>query len=373
MSQKLLHIVSFDNPYPPNYGGVIDVYYKVKAFHEIGYAVHLHCFVKEIPLEFEELKAISTQVYFYKIRQNPFFLMSSLPFSVISRSDRALGENIAKIKAPILFEGLKTTCLSNDLRIKDHKKILRLQNIEEDYFNGISKSETSLFKKLLFKIEALKYKKYKDVFLQMDQVVTLSISENELVRPYAENAVYVPVFHGNTQVAHLEGFGSYSIYHGDLSTADNLRCVAFLIDVFAKMPTQKLVIAGGSNENYVRDLIGKKDNIEFVRLKDFEHLKQLLQNSHISISWSFQKSGTKLKAVNSLFNTRFCLINENIIDDPAIADLCVLASDEKELILQIEKLSQESFTDFPRRKAVLENRLNDKLNALQIAKLIQDE
>ena len=28
---KEVHIVSFDVPYPPNYGGVIDVFYKIKT------------------------------------------------------------------------------------------------------------------------------------------------------------------------------------------------------------------------------------------------------------------------------------------------------------------------------------------------------
>ena len=31
-----LHIVSFDVPFPPNYGGVIDVYYKCKHLHQLG-------------------------------------------------------------------------------------------------------------------------------------------------------------------------------------------------------------------------------------------------------------------------------------------------------------------------------------------------
>ena len=41
---KHLHIVSFDVPYPPDYGGAIDVYYKLKALHEEGIKIYLHCF-----------------------------------------------------------------------------------------------------------------------------------------------------------------------------------------------------------------------------------------------------------------------------------------------------------------------------------------
>ena len=43
MSLKGINIVSFNVPYPPNYGGIIDVYYKIKALREIGCEVVLHC------------------------------------------------------------------------------------------------------------------------------------------------------------------------------------------------------------------------------------------------------------------------------------------------------------------------------------------
>ena len=41
---KHLHVISFDVPVPANYGGVIDVYYKLKALHLQGVKIHLHCF-----------------------------------------------------------------------------------------------------------------------------------------------------------------------------------------------------------------------------------------------------------------------------------------------------------------------------------------
>ena len=42
MSDRHLHIVSFDVPYPANYGGVIDVFYKIRELHRSGIRLHLH-------------------------------------------------------------------------------------------------------------------------------------------------------------------------------------------------------------------------------------------------------------------------------------------------------------------------------------------
>ncbi|WP_162127636.1 glycosyltransferase family protein [Flavobacterium phycosphaerae] len=66
MANKPLHIISFDNPYPPDYGGVIDVFYKLKSLHALGYAIHLHCFYDKRNAVSEELKAITETVHLYK-------------------------------------------------------------------------------------------------------------------------------------------------------------------------------------------------------------------------------------------------------------------------------------------------------------------
>ena len=44
LENKKLHLISFDVPFPANYGGVIDVFYKINSLHKIGVKVILHCF-----------------------------------------------------------------------------------------------------------------------------------------------------------------------------------------------------------------------------------------------------------------------------------------------------------------------------------------
>jgi len=41
---KHLHIISFDVPYPTDYGGAIDVFYKIKALHKLGIKIHLQTY-----------------------------------------------------------------------------------------------------------------------------------------------------------------------------------------------------------------------------------------------------------------------------------------------------------------------------------------
>lgn len=63
--QKNLHIVAFTIPFPPNYGGAIDVFYKLKALYELGVQIHLHCFEYDRSPS-KELEQYCKTVYYYK-------------------------------------------------------------------------------------------------------------------------------------------------------------------------------------------------------------------------------------------------------------------------------------------------------------------
>ena len=59
-----LHIVSFDVPFPTNYGGVIDVFYKLKALHKQGVEIYLHVYEYGIG-EQKELLNYCKEVFYY--------------------------------------------------------------------------------------------------------------------------------------------------------------------------------------------------------------------------------------------------------------------------------------------------------------------
>ncbi|WP_313361322.1 hypothetical protein, partial [Empedobacter sp.] len=166
-----LHFISMDVPFPPNYGGVIDVFYKLKAFHQLGIEIHLHLFgFNEI--ESDVLRKYAKEVYFYPIHQKPNYIFKKYPISVRSRDSQLLYERIKSLKAPIFFESLKTTFILNKYTLEGYSKYLRLHNIEQNYFSGLAESEKNLAKKALFYIEAKKYIQYENIIHQFDEVFT---------------------------------------------------------------------------------------------------------------------------------------------------------------------------------------------------------
>lgn len=146
MTNKKLHIVSFDVPYPPKYGGIIDVFYKIKALHQLDVIIYLHTYYNGTG-EQSELNKYCDQVFYYPRILSISKAFSRIPFIVKTRSSKDLVVNLNKIDAPILFEGLHTIFPLLKEPFKSRKLLFRAHNIEHNYYEGLASSETSKPKK----------------------------------------------------------------------------------------------------------------------------------------------------------------------------------------------------------------------------------
>src|SRR3954468_14020545 len=99
-----IHIVAFDIPYPPNYGGVIDVYYKLKALSEAGVSIQLHCFEYGRG-QSVHLNDFAENVFYYPRRTAKAQLFNTYPYIVLSRSAPELKTNLLNDDHPVLMEG----------------------------------------------------------------------------------------------------------------------------------------------------------------------------------------------------------------------------------------------------------------------------
>ena len=127
-----INFVSLDIPYPPNYGGAIDIFYKIKALGRLDCKIILHCFYSDRSFS-SELEKYCDQVHYYPRKHNlATLLFSKNPFLVASRTSNKLLENLKKMDYPIFFEGLQSSALSTHPDLVSRKKYLRIHNIESD-------------------------------------------------------------------------------------------------------------------------------------------------------------------------------------------------------------------------------------------------
>lgn len=345
MSDLHLHIVSFDVPWPANYGGVIDVFFKIKALHAAGVKVHLHCFQyrrKPAP----ELEQFCETIAYYPRKTGFPAALTLKPYIVYGRRSDALLQSLVKDNYPILFEGLHSCYYLSHPLLKKRIKIYRESNIEHHYYFHLSKAEKNLFKKLFFILSGIKLRTFQPVLSHSDLMLTVSMEDQEyLKRRFPRNNIeYLPSFHHHNEVSILPGKGDYALYHGNLSISENIKAAEFLIREVFEMTRNKLIIAGLNPPRRLMELVAKNDNITLTINPSDEEMFSLIRNSQINILITFQATGLKLKLLNALFNGRHCLVNPEMISGTELVNLCEVGSTVEDLREKISRLMKAPFT-----------------------------
>lgn len=371
---KAINIVSFDIPFPANYGGVIDVFYKIKQLHANSVKVYLHCF-EYGRAHSKELEALCEKVYYYKRKTGVMNIFSLLPYNVKSRQSEELAQNLLSNNYPILFEVLHTCYLMSDERFKDRFKIYRHSNIEHDYYYHLAQSEKKTFKRVYLKEEARKLKNFESVINHANLI--LAVNEDDL-QYFKKNyptvkSEFLPSFHPNDELSTQTGKGDYLLYNGNLSVSENYSAANWLIDhVFSKI-NSKVIIAGLNPPAFLKDKIKKHRHIELIANPAETKMNELISNAHIHVLYTEQATGLKLKLLNVLFKGRFVVCNDKMMEGTgAKSDNTLhICNTAKEMIDKINTLSNLEFspTLISERKIQTERFSNTK-NAARLIELI---
>ena len=370
MTENHLHIIAFDVPYPANYGGVIDVFYRVKALSEAGVKVHLHCF--EYGRGEQEILKRCHEVKYYK-RDTSFGKQLSLtPFIVNTRRSEALVQDLLKDDYPILCEGLHTTAVLLDKRLKNRKIYVRAHNVEHDYYKGLGDSEKCGWKKLFYLAEAWKLKRYESVLLKSAGIFAISQKDMEYFKKRYQNVTLVPGFNAADSVCSETGRGEYVLYHGNLSVRENEDAAKWLIEnVFSELDLH-CIVSGLNPSDKLKKLADRYSNVTLVANPDDAEMIDLLRQAQVNILVTNQPTGLKLKLLNALYNGRFCLVNSDMVKGTSLDMLCVVADEPEQMIAEIKRLMEEDFTedDIDERDEQMRQLYDNESNAQKIIEKI---
>ena len=365
-----LHIISFDVPYPANYGGVIDVFYRVKALSEAGVKVHLHCF--EYGRGEQEVLNRCYEVKYYK-RDTSFAKQLSLtPFIVNSRRSEALVQDLLKDDYPIFCEGLHTTAVLLDKRLKNRKIYVRAHNVEHDYYKGLGDAEKCGWKRLFYHAEAWKLRRYEPILRKATDIFAISQQDAAYFSEKYGKATLVPGFNSVDSVCSETGRGEYVLYHGNLSVRENEDAAKWLIEqVFAELDLHCIVSGLEPSEKLIK-LAEKYSNVTLVANPDDAEMIDLLRQAQVNILVTNQPTGLKLKLLNALYNGRFCLVNSDMVKGTSLESLCVVADEPEQMIAEIKRLMEEDFTeeDIEERDAQMRQLYDNVANARKIIEAI---
>lgn len=370
-AERHLHIIAFDVPYPADYGGVIDIYHKIRALQQTGVRVHLHAFTygRQPAAELDDLCA---SVRYYPRRTNKTLLFHTFPYIVLSRQSDQLLADLQQDEYPILFEGLHTTWLLNEPALAPRRRVVRMHNIEHDYYRHLALVERNPFKRWYFNAEAEKLKSYEAVLARAHAIAAIAPADaQELSTRYAR-VDCVPAFHPHDEVAALPGRGDFALYHGNLSIGENNRAAVWLAEEVFANPGLQLVIAGSRPSAELKKIINDKPHIRLVADPDPVTIYRLVREAQVNVLPTFQSTGIKLKLLAALFTGRHCLVNTPMVSGTGLEQLCVIQDDPDEFRNAVAGLLQQDYaaTQQELRKSVLDRDFSNRKNAGKLAGMI---
>lgn len=358
-----IHLVSFNIPFPPDQGGLVDVYAKIKALHGAGVKVVLHCFEYN-RAHAPELDKYCAEVHYYPRHRNVLSLFSLQPFIVFSRRSQKLEKALENADGPVLLEGLHTAWYLKRRRLAAKDMWLRTHNVEHVYYQGLAAAEPNLFKRLFFGLEAFKLKRFEPVLSGAKGLFCISAADTEHFRKLNAHTELVSAFHLEDEVQSATGQGRFAMYHGSLDVPENHKAALWLVkEVFAgtDIPLQ---IVGNRAAPELRAAIQGQPHITLVENAGPEQIRERMREAHIHVLPTFQATGIKLKLLHALFAGRFCVVNGPMVDGTGLEPYCIRCSDAAAMRQQVQLLMQQPFgeEELERRKTLNNSIFSNRVN-----------
>lgn len=334
MTDKRLHIIAFDIPYPANYGGAIDVYYRLKALSEAGVGIYLHCFYKGELHHYHELEDLCLKVHYYPRHTSVLRQLYCRPYAVVSRQSDLLLQNLLNDDYPILFEGLVSCDLLDHPQLHNRKKYFRECNIEHDYYLSLARAAHSLGSKLYYYADAIRLRRFEKVVRHASGIFAIAHQdEQHFLTHYPEvPTTYLPASHPNTTPDIPSGLGTSILYHGNLDVSENYNAARIIISHIAPLlPDVHIIIAGRYNNHVLDSLLAKVSNVELVANPDAGKMNELITGAQIHLLITEQATGLKLKLLNVLYQGRHVVVNSKMVTGTDLSPLCRIADSYTDL------------------------------------------
>lgn len=374
MMEKHLHIIAYSVPYPPNQGGLYDVFYNLKALHAAGVSIHLHCFDYGRG-EQPTLHAYCASVQYYERFTGHKGIAISLPYIVASRKNEELLQNLLKDNYPILMEGIHCTYLLTDERFRNRSCFVRLHNVEYQYYHDLYKQAGSLFRKIYYKWESVMLKAYEKRIASKASFWAMTTGDTAVYRDKfgSDSVEHLPLYiPDDWTIEEKTGFGNYCLYHGDLSIDANEKAAIWLLEnVFDKIDVP-FVIAGHGPSKKLHTIAYHQGHTCLVADPSENEMQDMIAKAQINVLPSYIKTGIKIKLVNAIYNGRHCLVNSATVKHSGLESVCHIANSAKEFAEKIDQLfSQPFLSNESKKRNVLAGELfnNEKTTRKQISEI----
>jgi len=374
-SDLTIQIVSFDWPWPPNYGGVVDVYYRIESLLELGIGVELlvvsqHDQPSPIP---EHWKKQRFQLFSFP-RRGWRSALSPKPYIVSSRAVAQLLPKLASGPPIILFEGIHTTAFLGHSRLANHKQWVRVHNREAAYYQELSETTDSSLGKIYYREEARRLRKYEPrVLAEADLLLPASHRDEAYCESLAPGRV--EVLRSSTSQKEVDiktGRGEFVLFHAGLHVDDNAISAVELAKRMSARPDIKLVVAGKDPSEQLQATLATIPNVELIANPSIEAMHDLIADAQIILLHANHQAGYKVKLLESLARGRWVLANSKMVHGaPGLVSGIAVVDEAKAWLEKVGKLWTLPFLvkDSTEREMLLKGYLRGDLAETFVDKL----
>ena len=347
-----LHIISFDVPWPADYGGVIDVYNRLEALKQAGVDIILHAFDYGRGRA-DHLEEVCNKVYYYKRKNRIVGMLRKEPMIVNTRSSEELLERLKQDRLPILLEGQHTTALLDHPDLSNRKKLVRIHNVEHEYYMGLANNSIKGARSAYFKKEASKLKRHESILQHADQLMCITEKDQAYYNDKFGNATYLPVAISCLDRNEYEQ-QDYILYHGNLSVPENSSAVKWLLKNVCSDVQASFVFAGKSPSDELRGLISVHSNTKLVADPSNEEMQVLINSAKAHVFYTSQATGIKIKLLRSLCTNAPIICNGKMVEGTGLEKACHVVDEPTQYVSALNNaMLSKVFNDEKARKELL--------------------
>ncbi|MBN3050468.1 glycosyltransferase [Pectobacterium brasiliense] len=301
-------MVAPDFPYPPNHGGRMDIWNRLKFLSLSGLYIDLIVTAEKndnLQFEAEVLKYVKNIFYVPRV-VDCFFALKGIPYQVASR------KKLSKITFNSSYDWvmLESEAVSYVLSsVKANKIALRVHNNESVYFKSLYSSERNFLKKIYYFIESKIYSTHTKKIKKISNVI-LNISQDENCFDINDKSLMTESFFipphvdVSTFLKPMKRNGANVLFIGNLFTANNLCGLRWYIEevhplLVRNISGYKLIVAGNTRGLELPDFLKKHDE-SIILYESPKDLSDIYAQGTVFINPMLSGAGVKLKTIDAI-------------------------------------------------------------------------
>lgn len=344
-----------------------DLLFMIKALHQIGQKIHLHCFYPQrVQLSLVESDCEEVIGYCQENREAPSIFFREQKMDVSEK--KRLLRNLKNDEHPIICHGFQASQLVfEDTILKERKVLFRFLRNEPNYLQNLAKVTPWGLRKLYYLIAAFRAKRTFQKILTHRAIA--SSLENQI---NADNIIKVAEFKGQSETFFKNGMGSFCLYYADLSKRENEFAAQWLLEHVFNELELPFVIAGKNPSEELEQAAHVRMHTCLVSNPGEMELKELIKKAQIVLLPSFIDQQNYLDVLESLLLGRHVLVNGKAVAGNPFQSLLDVAESPDDFKQRAEQLFKIEFLEEQKnlRLKEIEKFDSDESNANKMISLL---